>query len=74
MLHSACKENILDLLIFDAADDQNALLSDLSKKNETAFSYLLLCDDVSQVNKELMNDERFAGVIPRDTDSIAFTS
>lgn len=74
VLHSACKENILDLLIFDAADDQNALLSDLSKKNETAFSYLLLCDDVSQVNKELMNDERFAGVIPRDTDSIAFTS
>lgn len=74
VLHSACKENILDLLIFDAADDQNALLSDLSKKNESAFSYLLLCDDVSQVNKELMNDERFAGVIPRDTDSIAFTS
>lgn len=74
VLRSACQENILDLLIFDAADDQYALLSDLSKKHESAFSYLLLCDDVTQVDKDLMSDERFAGVLPRNTDSIAFTS
>ena len=61
-------------LIFDAGDDQGNLLSDLSNENEAAFSYLLLSDSNTEVNEELLCDERFAGIIPRDTDSVAFTS
>ena len=74
VLKSACEEDILDLLIFDTADDEADLLTELATQSDSRFSYLLRLDDSNPVNEMLLEDERFAGILPNDTDSIAFSS
>ena len=74
VLKSACEEDILDLLIFDTTDDEGQILSELATLTESRFSYLLRLEDENPVNEVLLQDERFAGILPNDTDSIAFSS
>ena len=65
VLKSACKDNVLDLLIYQASSDSVELLSELSANEESQYSYLLHIDNPRKANETLIHDERFAGMVPQ---------